>query len=1216
MGMMQDSNETDAPRSTTGPRGWPQPFCAVIWPGTSPHVDLRRDGPELILVAAAIAVFVVVSAGARAGQAVLAAGAAQYEAVLAAALNPVFGLPVALLGATTGVRLALLLSWLAAGLGMWWLCRVLGLGRIGRVWAGLAYAFAGYGVAELAAGRLGAALAFAWLPWALGYALAASRTRRPGHVAGAAAALALALLSGGPGLAVTAVIVAVLLLLIGALGSGRPVTLASREGRMWLVVLGLLLACGLAAVQLLPALAAGRAGLLAAGPTTVSVPGVFLDRAVQSQMVGPAYAYLGWPVLLFLAGLPLAVLAGRRDRRDLLFLGVLALLATAWAGSGVWRDAGAPSLMLGWATAALVALAGTGLDALWTWTLAHQALQRVSVPGVLRWAAARLGLVMLVGLLLFSVVDLYRTNRPMLQAGVTGVMAQAALQWLRISDVTGFYQAAYPILFKAGVVMSSLSLIGLLGLLVGDVRRRRRRLETDAVYSGGALQPVEPLPLPDGTAVHVTVEAEDEAEAKAEAETGVETEVKAKDKVAAGTDLTSTLTSISTLRLEWVLFGLALLVYVITRLWAMDRFPIYFFADEATHAVYAQDLLDHGLRDGKGAFLPIYFEAAGNRWTPLLSVYVHAVSVALFGKSLLVTRATSAMVSILAALAVALILKLVFRARYWWAGALIMAVAPAWFLHSRTGFETVMMSSFFACFLLCYLLYRTRAPRFLFAAILFGAATFYTYSNGQMIMAAAGVLLALSDFRFHIKNWRTVLLGLLLIAVLAVPVLRFRASQPESMTTHLRAIDSYLFHTMPASAKVEQFVKTYTYGLSPAYWFMPNAQDLVRHRMKGYGNLPLPLLPFFLIGAGLCLWRVKSAPHRAVLLAALATPVGAALVDVSITRVLAFVAPASVLIGLGLEAALGFVKRRVSYGLAAGILFAVLAGAAGWMLRDALTNGPLWYSDYGLYGMQYGAKQLFVEAVPEDLRKDPNTRIMMTSTWANGADTFIRFFLPREQAARVQMLNIDYYLMARRDLNSDIVLVMTPSEYQRAQASGKFKSVDVEQVVPYPDGSPGFYFARLAYADNFDEVLAQERAVRSQPVMAQAVIDGESVQVLHSQLDMGLAPNLFDGDTFTLVRGLEANPLVFEFTFPQPRRITGLGADFASMDFALTVKLYADPAGEPSVYTETYRGLPPDPHVEMVFDGAPEQVTKMRLEILQLNPGNEVHIHVRELKFK
>ena len=53
--------------------------------------------------------------------------------------------------------------------------------------------------------------------------------------------------------------------------------------------------------------------------------------------------------------------------------------------------------------------------------------------------------------------------------------------------------------------------------------------------------------------------------------------------------------------------------------------------------------------------------------------------------------------------------------------------------------------------------------------------------------------------------------------------------------------------------------------------------------MKGYGNLDIWLLPFFLIGVGLCLWRIKSPPHRAVVLAALATPVGAALVDMSIT---------------------------------------------------------------------------------------------------------------------------------------------------------------------------------------------------------------------------------------------------------------------------------------------------------------------------------------------
>lgn len=1185
-------------------------FDPVVWPGAGPQAELTRNWPELVVTALVVLFFWRSAAGMT--------PLGWSDALAASAgLHPLYAFP-ALLGLAPGA--ALLLSALAAAFGAWWLGVVLGAGRLGRGWAALAYAATGLAASAFSANRFGLALGSAWIPWVLAFGIAAVEGRRSLYIALAGGSLALIFLAGDGGLIAATLIVLVLFMTVMGIGA-RP-ALRRSQAALGFIFAGLGL--GLAAFRLLPFLAA-LLGTGPAEPAASPAAGLAADWLVglvvtpkPGIMVGGVRGTVGIAALLFLAGLPLAAARRVEGRRPFLLLGLLALAALA---GGRLDGARLPAGLLAWGLAGLLALAGVGLSAAWDWALTHLALRRVNVPAAVRWALAWLSVVGLAAVAFFSIAALYRANWFLLaapEAGSTGT------RWSMAQGVAGVYLDRHPIAFVVGAIMSSLSLVGFVALIIGDVRRRRSRLETEAVYADGALRPTEPLPLPDGTAVHVTVEAETTGEEKVEAEVKAEAKAEVGTRGAPSSD--SNLTSTSTSPLAWssssrlgaLLFALALLVYLFTRLYAMDRFPIYFFADEATHAVYAQDLLDRGLRDGKGALLPIYFEAAGNRWTPLLSVYVHAVSVALFAKSIFVTRATSAVMSLLAAVAVALILKLIFRARYWWAGALIVAVAPAWFLHSRTGFETVMMSSFFACFLLSYLLYRTRSPRFLFAAILFGAATFYTYSNGQMVMAAAGLLLALSDIPYHLKNWRTVLLGLLLIAVLAAPVLRFRASQPESMTTHLRAIDSYLFHTMPASAKAEQFIETYTYGLSPAYWFVPNDHDLVRHRMKGYGNLPLPLLPFFLAGVGLCLWRAsrKSAPHRAVLLAALATPVGAALVDVSITRVLAFIGPACVLIGLGLEAALALLKRRVSYGVVSAVLLVVLAGASGWMLRDALTNGPLWYSDYGLYGMQYGAKQLFAEAVPEDLQKDPNTRIMMTSTWANGSDTFIRFFLTKEQAARVQMLNIDYYMLARRELNPDSVLVMTPSEYQRALGSGKFKRVEVERVVPYPDGSPGFYFARLAYADNFDEVLAQERIARSQSIQDQVVIDGETVQLLHSQLDMGLPPNLFDGDTFTLVRGLEANPLVFEFTFPQPRKITGLAADFGSMDLTMTVQLYADPAGAPSIYTQTFRGLPPDPHVDMAFDGAPEQVSKLRLEVLQLNAGNEVHIHVRELKFK
>ena len=143
-------------------------------------------------------------------------------------------------------------------------------------------------------------------------------------------------------------------------------------------------------------------------------------------------------------------------------------------------------------------------------------------------------------------------------------------------------------------------------------------------------------------------------------------------------------------QLDRALFAGVLVVYLLTRLVALNRFPIYFMADEAAQTLYAQQLVEQGFRDRLGILFPVYVEAAGARWTPLISMYLQAVTFVLFGKSVFITRATSALVSLLAVFAVALILKKVFKARYWWAGALLLSIAPAWLLHSRTGFETVI----------------------------------------------------------------------------------------------------------------------------------------------------------------------------------------------------------------------------------------------------------------------------------------------------------------------------------------------------------------------------------------------------------------------------------------------------------------------------------------------------------------------------------------------
>src|SRR5207248_1663354 len=102
-------------------------------------------------------------------------------------------------------------------------------------------------------------------------------------------------------------------------------------------------------------------------------------------------------------------------------------------------------------------------------------------------------------------------------------------------------------------------------------------------------------------------------------------------------------------------------------------------------------------------------------------------------------------------------------------------------------------------------------------------------------------------------------------------------------------------------------------GLSPGYWFFPNEDDLARHRMKGMGNLALISLPFVLLGLAICLRQWRSSAHRALLIAVLAAPFSAALVGISITRVLAMVVPATLLTCLGLDQVMDWLRKRVPY---------------------------------------------------------------------------------------------------------------------------------------------------------------------------------------------------------------------------------------------------------------------------------------------------------------
>ena len=194
------------------------------------------------------------------------------------------------------------------------------------------------------------------------------------------------------------------------------------------------------------------------------------------------------------------------------------------------------------------------------------------------------------------------------------------------------------------------------------------------------------------------------------------------------------------LSLDTGLFVAAALVFLITRLVALDRWPIYFFTDEAINAVRAAEFLSNGLRDGHGVFLPTYFQ--NEQYISLsTSVYAQVIPTALFGFSVFVTRAVVVLITLSGTLAVGLILRDMFKLRFWWIGPLLLSITPAWFLHTRTAFEHPLWVAFYAWLLYFYLRYRTGQPRHLITAIVFGALSFYSYNGGQLGVVLTGLLL-------------------------------------------------------------------------------------------------------------------------------------------------------------------------------------------------------------------------------------------------------------------------------------------------------------------------------------------------------------------------------------------------------------------------------------------------------------------------------------------
>jgi hypothetical protein len=573
---------------------------------------------------------------------------------------------------------------------------------------------------------------------------------------------------------------------------------------------------------------------------------------------------------------------------------------------------------------------------------------------------------------------------------------------------------------------------------------------------------------------------------------------------------------------------------------------------------------------------------------------------------------TSVLIGTTGAVAIGLTLKHAFQLKYWWAGVLVFSAIPAWFLHSRTAFEVAIFVAFMAWMLYFYLRYRQDDPRYIYAVVVFGGLSFYSYRGGQLVLIGFAIALLLIDIRYHVKHRRMLLGGLLLALLLTIPYIRFQLVHRDETYFHLRMLDTYLLYDIPLSEKVVRFFENYLSALDPRFWFAPAGRELSRHFMKGHGHISPFMAPFLLLGAGVCLNNLNKPQFRTTLVLALLSPLGAGLVGLGITRVLIFVVPVALLTTIGISTLVTHFTVEGALPSFAWLIFSVLLLFNSYLLWDALVNGPTWFQDYGLGGMQYGARQVFGE-VEELLEQDPDRTVYVSPTWANGTDILMRFFIPDGSSA--YMANADGYLEREKPLDDDMVFVLTAEEFHRLADSRKITDIETLDTLKLPNGQTGFYVTTFRYSDQAIRIFAEEQEERSKPRQSTIEWRGQTVNVHYPYLDMGDLSQIFDNDDFTLARVHSANPAVFSFAFEQPVDLEGIRLTTGSMDMEISVDLYLQDDRDPLHYDQTYTDLPDDPTVTLSFDETVRGVHELHLEILSLIAGDPFKIHIREVEW-
>lgn len=509
--------------------------------------------------------------------------------------------------------------------------------------------------------------------------------------------------------------------------------------------------------------------------------------------------------------------------------------------------------------------------------------------------------------------------------------------------------------------------------------------------------------------------------------------------------------------------AIVFLVLGIIYSFTLDRVPVHLNQDELGFALNAYSISKTGF-DENGRFMPFYFWHLGIMWATPIIVYLTAIFLKILPLSEIVIRLPSVLVGTVNLVLIYLIAKKLFKSRlYGLAVALLLALTPAHFIHSRILLDNLFIVPFVLGWFYLILLFMEKRRLWLifFAALLLGLGV-HSYHAAKVMMPLYLIFTIFITSPFWIKKLVMLPIIILGFALPLLPLIPWLAQYPDTLTDQVRYTGLYDTKLSPLQGigtliNREIIFNRLVIWLSyfdPKFLFLNGDASMI-HSTQKVGVFLLPFVILIPLGIYQIVRSKLAWLGMTIISGFLTAPIAAALVgnQFRISKALIMLPFACLIATYGVRYLFSFKSR--TRGFIGVILLAIIGLQFVFFLTDYFSGYRV--RSYGWFN--YNIPDSLERLIEQDNAGKVNKIYLDSNIYF--IERYWRFFLikHKQEILLDKTLYYDPMNIDQQNLESNSLLYLRFDRMDALQTTYKYQFRKVNTILE-PDGFPSFYIYR------------------------------------------------------------------------------------------------------------------------------------------------------------